>query len=715
MTEWVGRWDMPSLRLPMMLAFTLTGSCGLGATQLASQTGSIQPLFESSLSDVDDSAAHTPASGTRAKAQPSERLADPVADPSTILIAGQPVSLPRGIRAVTFADGDGLGFPRPIAGWRRHYGKRNLGQREVDEPGALKRAVHQVVIQADGSRDSRAAHAEMLEGERSTHFMIDWDGTIYQSLDPIFAARNGAGAGTISVHLNNRLRNLRRWRHRRAAMYSEGHPALAAGSPAAHHRRSRSAIRRINGMRVKSWGYTDAQYSALIGLLSALTRYFPNIAADFAYGPRGTVSEHAMTRPEGFSGILAGWHWDDDTWAPGPGLDWSRLCGGLVGAGARSAPCPEPYVALPTTGPEDVTRADETVLVLDGTGTAELLGPDQVGQRIELPWTGRGLRPGLYRLWLGGVENAFVLAPGSLTEASVPLDPRDYDAILIGGVRYKVGGGVPASALDAPESLAIPRVRPRGYKRLYHRRQIGARRLPPTLQATAPHVRQVVLHADITPDSEHARGVLVRRRLSTHFYIDWDGVLWQGVDPVFEALHAGSANAASIGIDLNLLGGDLIENPGLPMYSRRHPEYQRMSRPEYAREISAPMAINRDDHEEPPVQSYGYTEAQYRTLHELLLVLMHAFPNIGGSFPTDSRGRIIRHVLADRSLFAGIIGHWHSSRNKWDPGPGFDWNRVCRMLRRDGVGGAACPLHEGRTDLSASDDVCLYPTTYNGH
>jgi len=630
-----------------------------------------------------------------------------------ILVAGQPVPMAEGVTVRTFADEGGMAFPKPVPGWRSHYANRKLGRTRVDTPRKLARAVRQVVIYADDASDSQAAFEQMMKDERSTHFLIDWDGTIYQPMDVLFAADNRQGDDrTIAIHLNNRLKNLRRWRNRNAPAYPRGHAALADGEPEAPFARRQSTTRRINGTRVKAWGYTDAQYDALVALLATLTTQFPNLPAELPHGPRGLVAENQMPTVADYAGIVGNYHWNSGAWSPGPGFDWRRVCEGLVEAGAREA-CPTPYADMPTTGPEAIERGGMTALVLHGDGVAELLTPDGTEQRVELPYTEDGVTPGLYRLWLNGVENAFVVSEGEVLRASVPLNPDDYDSIVVGGVRTKVGGGVRAAGLGAADSLESPKRSRRGIKRLYTPRMVNERPVAATLEATVPHVKQVLLHADITADSARARDVLVGRGLSTHFYIDWDGVLWQGVDPVYQALHAGHANSNSIGIDLNALGGDLYANPDRPMYSRRHPDYTRMMRPEFERPVSLPMRINRDQ-DEAPVQAYGYTEAQYRTLHQLLTVLLHMFPSVDAEFPLGADGRIVKHMMDVEEPFAGIVGHWHTSKNKWDPGPGFDWSRVCDNLRRDGIDGGECPVAERPAAPESEADACVYPVTYGG-
>jgi N-acetyl-anhydromuramyl-L-alanine amidase AmpD len=44
---------------------------------------------------------------------------------------------------------------------------------------------------------------------------------------------------------------------------------------------------------------------------------------------------------------------------------------------------------------------------------------------------------------------------------------------------------------------------------------------------------------------------------------------------------------------------------------------------------------------------------------------------------------VLDRVLSDEefSAFGGILGHFHVQRNKTDPGPAFDWERVLQRAR----------------------------------
>ena len=70
-------------------------------------------------------------------------------------------------------------------------------------------------------------------------------------------------------------------------------------------------------------------------------------------------------------------------------------------------------------------------------------------------------------------------------------------------------------------------------------------------------------------------------------------------------------------------------------------------------------------------------------LAKLAATLCSVLPAIKCDYPRDAEGRLITHKLPDAQLAAykGILGHYHIQREKTDPGPAFDWERLQRGLR----------------------------------
>jgi len=64
-----------------------------------------------------------------------------------------------------------------------------------------------------------------------------------------------------------------------------------------------------------------------------------------------------------------------------------------------------------------------------------------------------------------------------------------------------------------------------------------------------------------------------------------------------------------------------------------------------------------------------FTDAQYEALGRLVAALC-------GALDVPARAPSERGVLADPAGWQGILGHYHLTTAKIDPGPAFDWDRL---------------------------------------
>lgn len=215
---------------------------------------------------------------------------------------------------------------QPLFGDRfREPGKRL----PVSDILANRQDVRQVILHAHGRPDAATDFAALVGDRLSTHFLIDWDGTIYQTLDVGFAAYHAGDANMrgIGVDLEGLLDNL----HARpnAPAYPKKHPRLAEmNAPAYARRPGPPAV--INGVTVQTHTFTDAQYRSLGSLLRLLAGVFPSVDA----GPPmidEQVTPSALTHREDHHGVIAHWHLDAQVYDPGPSFEWTRL-------GLRSPP-----------------------------------------------------------------------------------------------------------------------------------------------------------------------------------------------------------------------------------------------------------------------------------------------------------------------------------------------------------------------------------------
>jgi len=258
-----------------------------------------------------------------------------------------------------------------------------------------------------------------------------------------------------------------------------------------------------------------------------------------------------------------------------------------------------------------------------------------------------------------------------------PPSPGKKNEILIMGVRHELAttdldirtydqeGSYSFYATDPPDGMPM----------------FGYRYEKPGVKVTTPeqlfeHVSQNIIHTDLTNDSAGCFRALVGRSLSSHFFIDWDGVLWQPLDPMDCGYHAGDGNQKAFGLDFNNRLPNLEREPNEPPYDA---DYSRISevdqKGKHKRPVSEKMEVNG-----AKVRSYGYTDPQYTTMVELFKLLTKRFKNLKAQFPVDPKGDVINRTLDDPLSHQGFMAHWHWELQRWDPGPGMDWQRVFHAL-----------------------------------
>jgi N-acetyl-anhydromuramyl-L-alanine amidase AmpD len=82
---------------------------------------------------------------------------------------------------------------------------------------------------------------------------------------------------------------------------------------------------------------------------------------------------------------------------------------------------------------------------------------------------------------------------------------------------------------------------------------------------------------------------------------------------------------------------------------------------------------------------WDFTAEQYEALARLAAGLARLFPRIEIEAPRGPDGRVLDRAFAgpeESARFCGIVGHYHLTTEKSDPGPAFDWERVIEAARR---------------------------------
>ena len=235
---------------------------------------------------------------------------------SSIIICGQRYDV--GQKVITFQDDPSINAYTPhrtdkpsevppfapakgMAGIRDRWRPRRLigGDRSIER---LRQVVRQFVVHHDGCQDSRMCF-NVLHNERglSVHFLIDNDGTIFQTLDLVDCAFQAAGVNEISVgvELANRGDALR--------------------FPNDYHGKRDKVTCRINGHQFLAYAYTPAQMQAMIAVGKALARLFPNLPQVYPQNGGDPEPMWASLRdPREYTGYLGHYHVTAQKWDPGP-------------------------------------------------------------------------------------------------------------------------------------------------------------------------------------------------------------------------------------------------------------------------------------------------------------------------------------------------------------------------------------------------------------
>lgn len=218
----------------------------------------------------------------------------------------------------------------------------------------LQRVVDQFVIHFDARGTSRRCF-EVLHDLRglSVHFMLDLDGTIYQTLD----LKEGAWHATIA---NGRSIGIEM---ANVGAYPPGEPSpldswyqpdgsgkiriRVPDPPDQSGLRDQAAPLRpargeavegmIQGRRLRQYDFTERQYDSLIRLTATLCTLFPRIRCDYPRDPAGALIRAKLPDAElaRYRGLLGHYHVQTNKVDPGPAFQWERV---IQGARALMAP-----------------------------------------------------------------------------------------------------------------------------------------------------------------------------------------------------------------------------------------------------------------------------------------------------------------------------------------------------------------------------------------
>ncbi len=211
----------------------------------------------------------------------------------------------------------------------------------------LQRVVDQFVIHFDACGTSRQCF-NILQDHRdlSVHFMLDLDGTIYQTLDLKERAWHATSSNSRSIGIEvanigayptNASNPLAQWYARDTdgatritipARYGNG--GIRTPGFVGHPARPEPVVGRIQDQELVEYDFTPEQYRALVKLTATLTRLFPKITCDCPRDSHGQVVSGKLPDPvlKSYQGVLGHFHIQTEKVDPGPAFNWDYVIGG---------------------------------------------------------------------------------------------------------------------------------------------------------------------------------------------------------------------------------------------------------------------------------------------------------------------------------------------------------------------------------------------------
>jgi N-acetylmuramoyl-L-alanine amidase len=208
----------------------------------------------------------------------------------------------------------------------------------------LQNVVDQFVLHYDVCGLSKTCF-NVLHDHRglSVHFMLDLDGTIYQTLDLKERARHATTSNNRSIGIEianmgayppGATKTLDEWYGRDANGRTiitiparVGDPMLRVKNFVGRPARPEPIRGIVQGTDLVQYDFTPEQYAALAKLTAALTNIFPKITGDIPRGPDGQVLPHKLPDAElaAYRGVLGHYHIQTNKTDPGPALQWEKL------------------------------------------------------------------------------------------------------------------------------------------------------------------------------------------------------------------------------------------------------------------------------------------------------------------------------------------------------------------------------------------------------
>jgi N-acetyl-anhydromuramyl-L-alanine amidase AmpD len=179
----------------------------------------------------------------------------------------------------------------------------------------------------------------------SVHFMVDIDGTIYQTLDLKERAWHATTSNTRSIGIEianmgayppGAHKALDDWYPRDAqgpfirVPERLGDPMILTKDFVGRPTRPDLVAGKIQGRDLLQYDLTPQQYEALTKLTAALCQVFPKITCDYPRDAEGKLITKKLPDEDlkNYAGVLGHFHVQTNKTDPGPAFDWDKVIGG---------------------------------------------------------------------------------------------------------------------------------------------------------------------------------------------------------------------------------------------------------------------------------------------------------------------------------------------------------------------------------------------------
>ena len=211
----------------------------------------------------------------------------------------------------------------------------------------LQRVIDQFVLHFDVCGTSRQCFKVLQDGRAlSVHFMLDLDGTLYQTLDLKERAWHATSSNARSVGIEianmgsysvNERNPLAQWYAKEPngqtritipAQYGDG--GIFTKDFVGHPARPEPIKGEIQGKQLVQYDFTPQQYQALIKLTATLSKALPQIKCDYPRDAAGKLITAKLPDAElaAYKGVMGHFHIQTNKVDPGPAFQWDYVIGG---------------------------------------------------------------------------------------------------------------------------------------------------------------------------------------------------------------------------------------------------------------------------------------------------------------------------------------------------------------------------------------------------